>query len=501
MLRLLLLIATLVFALAGKSDDFRPKVASPFRSDISLESGKGSGPCRWSFSSSYSDVAGASEVNVGQVQVLKCGNESHPATASMPTVPPGPSPPPIQEPTPYVTIPTSSLTMTPTKSPLDTPDPVKSTPAGNFAATTSPQATTTTLIPVTYAPTTSAPVAKGPLTLSPTISLPMIPAPITSAPTIATPVMAFPVIPLTKIPVTQFPTASAADAMTLSPSEYHPRCPCYTENERLQIFTERVYHISDASDLVISNGPQIKALLWLLQEDEAHLCPSDPTGVFIQRYVMATLYFATNGNDWSNCTRSEVSTWTPCPGGASRFLSPASECTWGGCKCDGSGNIVTINIDNNNMRGSIPKELGALGSITELDFGHNSLTGTIPESLGKLSQLLYLDLDENNLTGTIPESIYSLSLLRALDLDTNKLTGTISTKIGLLENVYIAQFDNNHMSGTIPSEAGLLDQLEYLTIVGNNFTGSVPNSLCNSDAKVYANCELCMGEGCCEKCA
>jgi Leucine rich repeat len=245
----------------------------------------------------------------------------------------------------------------------------------------------------------------------------------------------------------------------------------------------------------------MKALLWLLQEDEAHLCPSDAPSVFTQRYVLALLYFATNGNEWSNCTRAEVSTFTPCLGGASRFLSPQSECTWGGCKCDSAGNILSINIDNNNLRGSIPKEIGALDSINELDFEHNFLTGTIPESIGKLSQLLYLDLDENHLTGTIPEGIYSLSLLRALDLDTNILTGTISTKIGQLENLYIAQYDNNHMVGTIPSEAGLLDQLGYLTIVGNNFTGSVPNSLCNSVAKVYANCEHCMGEGCCEECA
>jgi hypothetical protein len=239
-----------------------------------------------------------------------------------------------------------------------------------------------------------------------------------------------------------------------------------------------------------TNSSQYQALDWLVNNDELKLCSDDDT--LTQRYILAVLYFETNGDEWFNCTRLQDSTCA--------FLSAAGECRWGGIECDSTNSVARINIDQNNLSGPIPKELGALSRLYELDLQQNELTGTIPESIATLSGLIYLDLDVNHLVGPIPEGIYDLPLLAALDLDTNQLTGTISTRIGQLSDLYVAQFDKNKMTGTIPTEIGGLLNLGYLTIVGNSFSDGVPQQVCDSQALVYASCGVCTIDGCCADC-
>jgi hypothetical protein len=44
-------------------------------------------------------------------------------------------------------------------------------------------------------------------------------------------------------------------------------------------------------------------------------------------------------------------------------------------------------LNDNNITGGIPQELGNLSSLTTLKLGGNSLNGSIPDSLGRLSKL------------------------------------------------------------------------------------------------------------------
>lgn len=251
--------------------------------------------------------------------------------------------------------------------------------------------------------------------------------------------------------------------------------------------------VSDPSLFSNTNSSEYKAFDWLVSKDGRFLCPIDNT--LVQRYVLALLYYETNGDNWWNCTQNEA---TDC--GEFPFLSPASECNWGGIDCDHSNSVSRITMSNNNMKGSIPKEIGSLIHLYELNLEQNDLTGSIPDSMAKLTSLLYIDLDKNNLVGTIPEGVYDLLLLQALDLDTNKLTGTISTRIGQLTDLYIVQYDNNVMTGTIPTEIGELTNLGYLTIVGNSFSAGIPQEICDTQVLVYASCERCTIDGCCVDC-
>jgi len=263
--------------------------------------------------------------------------------------------------------------------------------------------------------------------------------------------------------------------------------------QRSAALRQKALQLSSEQDLLNSDSAQSKALEWILLDDDFFLCPDDPS--FVQRYFLAVLYFSTGGANWNSCAAHQSSS---CKG--NRFLSATSECSWGGCECDRNNQLMRINLDSNNLKGGLPHEIGALNHLFELDLDSNKLTGEIPSSIGKLSMLTFLDLDENLLTGKIPEEIYDLKLLRSLDLDTNKLSGTISSRIGLLRNLFIIQFDNNQMTGMIPSEAGNLSNLDYLTLHRNSFSASIPESLCETSAKIYANCDLCTINGCCRDC-
>ncbi|KAL6532782.1 hypothetical protein OROGR_013742 [Orobanche gracilis] len=84
-------------------------------------------------------------------------------------------------------------------------------------------------------------------------------------------------------------------------------------------------------------------------------------------------------------------------------------------------------LQNNNISGSIPKELGYLPNLQTLDISNNKFSGHIPESLGFLKRLQYLRLNNNSLCEAIPLSVASLPQLGFLDLSFNNLSGPVPT--------------------------------------------------------------------------
>lgn len=157
-----------------------------------------------------------------------------------------------------------------------------------------------------------------------------------------------------------------------------------------------------AEALADSTSPQRSAIEWLNSANNDGISSEDQ---LLQRYALATLFYATSGNSWTSST-----TW----------LSQAGECTWyssssSGSVCDSNGNIVTLQLEENNLRGTLPKELAILSSslgtvhkytflldctggfslltwllrcpLEILKLKGNSLSGSIPSTLGQLSQI------------------------------------------------------------------------------------------------------------------
>ncbi|NOT36680.1 MAG: T9SS type A sorting domain-containing protein [Saprospiraceae bacterium] len=193
---------------------------------------------------------------------------------------------------------------------------------------------------------------------------------------------------------------------------------------------------------------------------------------------------ATNGDNW-------FTKWN--------FSTPIS--SWHGVFINTSGCVTQINLNNNNLTGFIPNEIGGLGSLSKLFLFSNSLEGSLPATIGSLSELVELNLEGNKISGVIPNTIasltkltfislasnqlqssippgiFSLSELIQLRLNSNQLSGTITDDIQFLTKVQVLDLSENQLQGTIPSGISALSQIQDLSLNDNLFSGQLPASM------------------------
>ncbi|CAM9230442.1 unnamed protein product, partial [Ectocarpus sp. 13 AM-2016] len=144
---------------------------------------------------------------------------------------------------------------------------------------------------------------------------------------------------------------------------------------------------------------------------------------------------------------------------------------WHGVQVNDDGRVVELDLNNTNLKGTIPEALGALTELKVLDLHGNKLkgkrgldvfhayttgissqiatalaaqqpAGPIPEALRALEELAILGLNGNKFTGPIPEALGTLKELTHLWLDDNKLTGVIPTGLGNLSALSAFEFGN-----------------------------------------------------------
>lgn len=127
----------------------------------------------------------------------------------------------------------------------------------------------------------------------------------------------------------------------------------------------------------------------------------------INRYIDAAdyealkaIYAATNGGAWTN------KTW--------RIGSNAVTSTgWPGVTFDEEGHVLAIDLQNNNLRGSLPTEGMEMKSLRTLNLSGNSLSGDVAAFCKLLPALETLNLGYNlftELSGVLPAHITSLNL-------------------------------------------------------------------------------------------
>lgn len=301
--------------------------------------------------------------------------------------------------------------------------------------------------------------------------------------------------------------------------------------------------ISHASTLEDHYTPQYKALRWIVLDDERQLdLPSEDdestgiTGVDIdeeqtlfQRYALAVLWYQTNdlqivkqsmtGSDVENpfetpfdpleLTEDDIK-WNR----DTNWMSSKGLCLWHGITChphdmfgekyDGDFYVAILNLTKNNAHGIVPREvftgfnklkaldlsenelegtigreLGLLEDLEDLFIFHNNFSGVLPDEIGKLANLYNLYINDNKFRGRLPNEIGNLAKLRGISLFNNTFGGHIPDTIGNLKDVIALYLDENIFSGQIPTTIGGMTSLIDLRLRENDLSGTIPTELGN----------------------
>ncbi|CAN4121964.1 unnamed protein product [Withania somnifera] len=115
--------------------------------------------------------------------------------------------------------------------------------------------------------------------------------------------------------------------------------------------------------------------------------------------------------------------------------------------------------------------------VTGLSSPSQSLSGKISPYIHNLTHLELLLLQNNNISGPIPTEIGMLQKLKTIDLSDNQLTGKIPPSLAQLKNLQYLRLNNNSLSGAIPLELSNMTQLTLLDLSFNNLSGPVPRFL------------------------
>lgn len=239
-------------------------------------------------------------------------------------------------------------------------------------------------------------------------------------------------------------------------------------NERDMVFTSSIFEPQEDEDQVVHT----RALNWLKNEDPLQLSNDDDN--IERRLALATLYFSTGGDEWTNCSSTAESACND--DGVERFLSGTDECNWYGVECE-NGVLSSIDLSYNYLNGTLPQRISSFKALNSLYMMGNFLRGTIPESIGELSDITELQMGENYFTGSLPASLYEIQSLEVIAFYQNELNGTIPDSIGELRNLKGFWMFDNQLSGTIPENIGNLNFLTYINVSNNKLTGNIPSSI------------------------
>jgi len=194
--------------------------------------------------------------------------------------------------------------------------------------------------------------------------------------------------------------------------------------QRVEVLREIVAPLN-TGNVFDENSPEFSsdrkdALDWLVRDnwDSWITIPGDER-MIRQRYITALFYFSTNGPAWEK---------------QFLFLTNRGECDWSavhngisGLVCNRTGFLEGINMEWNNLSGTIPPELSYFSdSLVEIKVEGGSLSGTIPPSFAELTMLETLGLNDHCLTGSIPD-LSDVPNLQLLTLQNNpKLSGSLN---------------------------------------------------------------------------
>ena len=245
-------------------------------------------------------------------------------------------------------------------------------------------------------------------------------------------------------------------------------------------------------------SPQALAYNWTIADPSLE---DYPDWRIRQRFVLATLYYATGGlhhwvNDdgWLSYDRHEcywysytsfnnsalvvselpyfhelVARYSELSGDQYNLQNPCHEDPNSSVIPEGGGRYQILSFIMNGLQGTLPRELYLLDTLKSIVI-FDDVQAELTADIQNLPSLISLALPST--TGTIPSEVGLLSNLLMLtfvplvggaDEHRSELSGSLPTELGNLSNLMHFSMEKNSITGPIPSEMGRLsDLLEFI---------------------------------------
>ncbi len=298
--------------------------------------------------------------------------------------------------------------------------------------------------------------------------------------------------------------SNSGDATHAQPIHIDPKSldPAVVENLMTRLTAVYQRHGLDPAILDDEAGlnPQKKAFYWLATNDLTGL---DHTQV-MQRYVLAVLYYATNAVP--NLYIDTPKPWYS----AHLWLSTSHVCDWKGIVCNESQHAEAIDLERNNLSGSIPRELAIIAStLLTLDFTSNSIymNEAMFDVFADLTELRTLLLDDNYMVYDkgLPPQFKMMQNIQKLRLSYNLFSGELERDhkvLASLGQLTHLELESNFLTGTLPPVIGELTNLVYIYMRRNELSfnldflkGGKLKDLCEykdgyDKAPIFRSCHL-----------
>ncbi len=185
--------------------------------------------------------------------------------------------------------------------------------------------------------------------------------------------------------------------------------------------------------------------------------------------ALVALYLSTNGDRWVNndgWLTEMVEFWH----GVTQIREiqvAEDEFEW---------RVTRLSLDQNDLTGELPPEIGLLDELTQFYLLRNNLAGPIPQEIGQMKSLVNIRFGDNQLSGVPPwEALVSLPNLSQLQLRANQLTGDIPPVVGQFPSLRFFDMMTVPFTGTIPNEFGDIQTLVKFEVGPSHFSGPMPD--------------------------
>eukprot|EP00928_Gymnodinium_smaydae_P003932 TRINITY_DN11386_c0_g1_i1.p1 TRINITY_DN11386_c0_g1~~TRINITY_DN11386_c0_g1_i1.p1 ORF type:complete len:415 (+),score=86.64 TRINITY_DN11386_c0_g1_i1:56-1300(+) len=185
---------------------------------------------------------------------------------------------------------------------------------------------------------------------------------------------------------------------------------------------------------------------------------------------------------------------------------------WYGITCDEHGGVIYLELTDNNLEGTLPRQMNDLVSMLKLDlsstahvnFGHanryiNRLRGAFP-SIKALRRIAEIEVSGNELTSlpdltdnantlrvlaaarnrirTLPRGLRKLAQLHTLELGHNAIVSPVSDDFGYLVNMRVLQLEYNQMQGQVSQDIVKMNKIEIFDVSHNPaLAGEIPETI------------------------